>query len=120
VQDEDKEMYRDMFRTITSIVWDPYKGDFGETVRKKLDGQIPKLDWNDCFVYDTMALAVTAADFMRRRGLNFYDWKETIKAVRSVRLLGWSLRCQKTTTTAETSTYRTSKPKTLELGSWRK
>jgi hypothetical protein len=90
VQDADKEAYKDMFRTISQIVWDPYKGDFGEKVRQKLDEQIPRIGWNDCFVYDTMAVAVTAVDFMLRRGLNFYDWQETMKAVRSVRLLGCS------------------------------
>jgi hypothetical protein len=90
VQDADKEAYKDLFRTVSQIVWDPYKGDFGEKVRQKLDEQIPRIGWNDCFVYDTMAVAVTTVDFMLRRGLNFYDWQETIKAVRSVRLLGCS------------------------------
>jgi hypothetical protein len=49
-----------------------------------------------------MGIAVTAVDFMLRRGLNFYDWQETIKAVRSVRLLG----CSGAITFSEDHNYR--------------
>jgi hypothetical protein len=90
VKDEDKEAHKEMFRTTLSANFEGYKGDFGEKVKQKLAKQIPNIFWNDCFVYDTMAVAVTAVDFMLRRGLNFYDWQETIQAVRSVRLLGCS------------------------------
>lgn len=75
---------------ILTLIWEAFKGDIGTRFRNRFLQDASIVNWNDCYIYDSMGLAVTALDFALKRGLDFYSWKEMMKAVRSVRLLGCS------------------------------
>jgi hypothetical protein len=87
-EDQEKLELLEKFSDYLQIIWDHYKGEVGAKLQATSLKNHFNSDWVDCFVYDSAALALTAIDFTIRRGLNFYDPTDMMKAIRSVRVQG--------------------------------
>jgi hypothetical protein len=85
-EDPEKTKLVEKYGNVLNMIWDNYKGDFGSKLQEAFAKDNYNSDWVDCYIYDTAALALTALDFAIRRGLNFYDSSDMMKAVRSVRI----------------------------------
>jgi hypothetical protein len=71
-----------------------YLGDFAGEFQQRLTDNFGIATSLDCFSYDIGTLAVKTLDFMIQRGLDFYDWKEVMFAMRGIRFIGCSGRIQ--------------------------
>jgi hypothetical protein len=78
------------FGDILKIQFEYFKDELGEQLKQEFQKRAYLPTWDNCYIYDTAALASTAIDFAIKRGLDFYDWSEMIQAIRSVRLVGCS------------------------------
>jgi hypothetical protein len=65
-----------------------YQAEFGQELQAKFIKAYGNASAYQCFSYDLATLAVLSLDFMVKRGLDFYDWEQTIFAARAMRFTG--------------------------------
>jgi hypothetical protein len=71
-----------------------YVGTAGQLLKDKILSAFGVVASQDCFSYDMTQHTVLAFEFMIKRGLDFYDWKDVIFALRTIRFNGCTGRIQ--------------------------
>jgi hypothetical protein len=78
------------FSDIIKIDFVYFKGSLGQHLKQEFKERAYQPSASNCAVYDSAAHASTAIDLAIKRGLNFYDWSEMMRAIRLVRTAGCS------------------------------
>jgi hypothetical protein len=77
-------------RSIVFMDLSSFVGTIGQNVEELLLKETEFATTIDCYAYDLTDLVVQAFDFMIKRGLDFYDWKDMNFALRNMRFVGCS------------------------------
>jgi hypothetical protein len=78
------------FSDILKLQFVHFKGPLGEHLKQEFTERAYQPSADNCYIYDTAAHASSAIDFAIKRGLNFYDWRDMMQAIRLVRTAGCS------------------------------
>jgi hypothetical protein len=84
------DLYYEYARSMVIYNFRTYADEVGKQIEDKIAKAFGLAVSTDCYGYDNALHAVKAFDFMLKRGLDFYDWRDMISALRAIRFKGCS------------------------------
>jgi hypothetical protein len=94
LDDEDDAIFLKYIKSYVFSDYTTYSGEFVGEFQQRMKDNFGIATSQDCISYDLGTLAVKTLDFMIIRGLDFYDWKDTMFAMRGIRFSGCTGRIQ--------------------------
>lgn len=74
--------------SVINMQFASFVSEYGESLIPRFAKAYGSTYSADCYTYDLTKLSIIALDFALKRGLDFYDWKDIIFSLRSVKVQG--------------------------------